>query len=143
MDYSAYEKAITGRMTYFIIIGAVVFIVGIICIIYMCRNIRSEKIKFAVLLALACFAVVGSGILTGDVVYSSVYDIKNQAYCTYEGQFRVDTDVETRSGTCTLYLGDGTKLETDAYILSEGDHEGRVVYGLKTKIVLDINTKDK
>ena len=143
MDYSAYEKAITCRMTYFIIIGAVVFIGGIICIIYMCRNIRSEKIKFSILLALACFAVVGSGILTGDVVYSSVYDIKNQAYCTYEGQFRVDTDVETRSGTCTLYLGDGTKLETDAYILSAGEHEGRVVYGLKTKIVLDINTKDK
>ncbi len=142
MDHSAYEKAIEGRMAYFIIIGAVVFIVGIISIIYMCRNMRGEKIYFAVLLTLACFAVVGSAVLVGSVVYSSLYDINNQAFVIYEGQFKVDTDVETRSGTCSLYLEDGTKLETDAYLLSAGIHEGRIVYGLKTKIVLDVETDD-
>lgn len=138
MDYSLYENIITKKLIYYSTLSVIAMIFSIVCLIYLVKKMRDEKALFCFLMILLCFSIVGSVVLGGKTIYSSIYDIKNQAYICYEGEFLIDTDVETRNGTCTTRLGDGTKLETDAYQYLAGTYTGKVIYGEKTKIVLDI-----
>ena len=143
MDYSLYEKVITKRLIYFSIIGCIVVILSICAIIYVVKNMRGQKVLFYILNILSVGALIGSIVLVSVVASSSIHDISKKAYIVWKGEFIVGEDVETRSGTCTLYLPDkhGLKLETDAYLLEPGKYTGQVVYGEKTKIVLDIQAK--
>ena len=138
MDFSVYEGIITKRLIYFCIVDFIALVLSIICIIYLFKKMRDQKVYFWILLFLSCSVIIGSVILTGNVAAASIHDITKQAYIVKEGEFKIDNDVETRSGTCSLILSDGTKLETDAYDFSTGIYVGRVVYGEKTRLVLEI-----
>lgn len=138
MDFSAYEHIITKRLIYFCVFGFIALALSIICIIYLFKTMRNQKVCFWILSFLSCLVIIGSVILTGNVAAASIHDITKQAYITNEGEFEIDNDVDTRSGTCSLILSDGTRLETDAYDFSTGVYVGRVVYGEKTKVVLEV-----
>ena len=139
MDYSLYEMIITKRLIYFLVLGVAVIIIGIFAMIYIRKNMQQDRVIFLILTFLCSAIIIGSITLTSRVAISSIHDIKNQAYIFWYGEFVVERDVETRSGTCTLYLIDkDLKLEVDAYLLEPGNYEGMVVYGEKTEIVLEI-----
>lgn len=140
MNYEVFESIIDRRMSYFVIGGSIVIGLAIICLIYLFKNMRQQKAEFFLLVFLCIGVIIGDCILVGRVIWESNYDTSNCAYVEYTGEFIVDTNIETRSGTCSLYIPnkDGVKLETDAYILDSGTHFGTIVYGEKTKIVLSI-----
>lgn len=138
MDFSAYESIITKRLLYFWIIGFIALILSIISIVYLIRNMRNQKLLFWILMVLSFSVVIGMTILVENITVDSIYDITNQAYRVQEGKFQICNDIETRSGSCSLILPDGTKLETDAYDFEAGFYIGRVVYGEKSKVALDV-----
>ena len=141
MDYLVFEKLIAKRATYILICCLIVAIICICGMIFSLRNIKHDKPMHILLILLCTSAIIGSFVLGSNVLYKSIYDIKNHAYVTYEGDFIVESDIETRSGTCTLYIPykEGIKLETDAHILDPGEYHGKIIYGEKTKIVLSIS----
>lgn len=140
MDYSSFEKIIMKRACCFAIICSVVLIVSLLAICYIFKRIKGDKPMFFALLSLCVLTTVGSCVLGGNVVYSSAHDINNQAYIVYEGVFKVERDLEVVSGTCTMIFHDKekTSLEMDAYVLDPGEYTGKIIYGEKTKIVLDV-----
>lgn len=139
MDYSLFEKIIMKQACCFVIIGAILLIASLFAIYYIFKKMRCDKPMLYTLLSLCVIVIVGDCILCGNVVYSSLYDIKNQAYIVYDGVFSIGKYVED-DWNCSLILNDEkkTKLEIDAYILESGEYTGKVVYGEKTKIVFDI-----
>lgn len=141
MNLQLFEKIILKRAIYFSIVCVIVLIISILALKYIFKNMRQEKGLFYILNILCIVAVVGSLVLGGRTIYSSIYDIKNKAYINYCGNFIVTNDVENRSGTCSLYLPDknGLHLETDAYLIDPGEYHGKIIYGEKTKIVLSIS----
>ena len=138
MDYSNFEKIIIKRTSYFAIGLFFLIIVCIFALIYINKNMIEEKIMRMVLNVLCCILIIGSLVLGSKLVLDSAYDIKNKAYITYIGNFIVDNDVETKNGTCTLYIPDNNelKLEMDAYELDAGEYHGELIYSRKTKVVL-------
>lgn len=147
MSFQLYEKIIMKRAVYFTIVCVIVLIISILALKYILNNMQKEKVLFYILNILCIVAVVGSFVLGGHTIYTSIYDMKNKAYINYCGDFIVANDVENRSGTCSLYLPDknGLHLETDAYLINSGEYTGVVIYGEKTKVVLEvknINTDD-
>ncbi len=145
MDLALYENIIMKRLAYFVTIGILVICLAVFAMIYVIKKMRQQdKALFFALIILCIALIIGSIILIGKVLFESIYDVSNQAYVVWDGEFIVGTDVENRSGTCSLYLPDenGIKLETDAYELKSGKYIGQVIYGEKTKIVLEIKTED-
>ena len=109
MDFSAYESIITKRLLYFWIIGFIALILSIISIVYLIRNMRNQKLLFWILMVLSFSVVIGMTILVENITVDSIYDITNQAYRVQEGKFQICNDIETRSGSCSLILPDGTR----------------------------------
>ena len=144
MNFQLFEKILLKRAIYFSIICVIILIISILALKYIFKNMQQEKVLFYILNILCIIAAVGSLVLGGRTIYSSIYDIKNKAYINYCGNFIISNDVENRSGTCSLYLPDknGLHLETDAYLIDSGEYVGVIIYGEKTKVVLDVETNN-
>ena len=78
--------------------------------------------------------LIGSIILSVNTVSKCSYDVKHHAYIVWEGDFVVCQD---GPGKSRWYLPDeeGIKLEGDD--LSDGKYTGQIIYGEKSKVVLD------
>ena len=145
MDFSLYEKIIFKQTLSSLIIGLVVLILAVFSLIYIFKNMRDEKLYFCLLCILCIIAIVGTIVLGGHTIYAAVYDVKNQAYVSYQGNFIFDDDIDSRNGVCSLYIPDksGLLLETEAYLLEAGKYTGEVVYGEKTKVTLRITIEER
>ena len=141
MDCSPYNKALTSSLVTWLAIGLVVLISACICVIYIVKNRKDDDIKlvFPFLLFLLIGVIVGTIILVGNTTTKVAYDLKNCAYIVVEGDFSVINDEKTSSRSCSLILKNGTRLETTIYTLSPGDYTGRIVYGEKTRRVLEVS----
>ncbi len=143
MDYSAYDQILTQQLVVYVIVSGLLLIVGLGCIIYIVKNRSDMKTyEFVLLLVLICGSVIGAVIWGGNSATDIAYDIKNQAYIVSEGAFTVIEDEATPSKRLSLILSDGTRFEIDRYIYNTGEYTGRVVYGEKTRCVLDVQLMD-
>lgn len=139
LRYEIYEKMIMKRLIGLGLIDILGIVVGIICIIYFLKEMRREKkLEYYILFFLGILLSIGSGILLFDLTYVSLYDIRNKAYIVWEGDFVVGEGQS--SGMCDLYISDesGIELGMESSWLDSGSYTGRVVYGQKTKEVLEI-----
>lgn len=143
VEYSLFEKIIIKRSIFFVIGCLIVLIVATLAMRYMFKNMRGERVLFYVLVVLCSVAIIFSVVLSSNILYNSIYDIKNKAYIVYNGEFQFGNTVENYSGSGFLYIPNenGIKLETDAYALEPGNYNGKIVYGEKTRVVLKIETE--
>ena len=149
MDFSVYEAQLTRRMLLYgilclILVGACVVV--ILWNYHMSTGKRFNKLealetrltRWMIYIVGIC-GIVGSIVLGARITWECSYDIKNKAYTVWEGDITVRRDGPTKSW---WYIPDecGVKLEGDG--LDEGKYTGKVIYGEKTKLVLDYTTED-
>ena len=146
MDFIAYETQLTRRVVLYGAFSALLAIMFIVCLFYVAhspyfkadsdnpRDNRETKVTKWTLYILGLGGVVGCLVLGISTAWKCTYDINNQAYIVWQGDFSVYQDGPTKS---RWYLPDdnGIKLEGDG--LEEGQYTGRIVYSEKAKIVLD------
>lgn len=79
-------------------------------------------------------------IYTIKYVCDTFYDISNQAYVIYEGEFVVDSSIE---GYITIFDGEKkTVLVNNKTELPSGTHKGTIIYAKKTEIILEVHTEN-
>lgn len=143
LDYLAYEKIIMNQLYGLWILSSICLLASVICIIYCVFKIRNEKEVLWFIIGIVCLGVfIGNIILIRNATNAALYDIENKAYIVWEGDFVVDS--YKSSGNSILCIPDekGIKLEMDAYTLRGGKYSGKVIYGEKTKYVLEIQVDE-
>lgn len=147
MNYSAYEQELTRLMiVYAVEFGALVIALALIFWRRTRKIWKSEetgaqnqkqKMRFGDYL---CLILMVSSLMLGlNTIWKYQHDIQNQAYIAWEGTFTV----EDGGRVSYWYLPDksGVELQGDT-ALPEGRYNGTVIYGEKTKIVLDYFAND-
>lgn len=146
MDVSLYEDALFRRMMFwagFCILLGLAFTVGIwwnYCSSTDAHHETSSKdaweTKFLHYLTyvLCVGGLIGSIALSINTISKCSYDIKHQAYIIWEGDFIVCQD---GPGKSRWYLPDEDGIKLEGNDLSEGEYNGRIIYGARSKVVLD------
>ena len=133
MDYSVYDGILRRDLGLWITVGILLFISACICFAYLLikrsdfRSSKEGRWELAILLFLAMAVAVGTPIVFLSEVTDSLWDLKNQAYIEYEGEFSVVYDEKTPSRQASLLLPDGNRFNT-SHTYEAGVYEGRVVY---------------
>ena len=133
-NFAAYDKVLTHSCM--IIVGICILVIAIISIAYpfIKRQYKTNEQKFVTLICV--LFVLGAVIIGGYTTYKTMSDIQNQSYIVYSGSFISDKD-----GTGKVYIVDSSgkkmTLSVASYTIPYGTHDGKIVYGKKTKIVVD------
>ncbi|MBR3893624.1 MAG: hypothetical protein IKJ35_00595 [Clostridia bacterium] len=141
MDYSQYEEIINRKATVFLVIIALLFIVCAVLIWMIIREFKEPKTKDAriadrIWLVLSSVIACLSVVFFMATVYARNYDIRNQAYLTYEGKIEI---VNKKSGANVFIFNDKRKmLDAVRCDVEDGIYTGRVIYSQKTKIAFEI-----
>ena len=143
-DFSQYEAIILKRATVFVVICVMLFIVccvGIVLVKKWAKDSqeRDDKISYRILLVIClAFAVLSAGLVVGTI-HAANYDIQNQAYVVYEGEFEV---VNTKSGANVFItprkIIQLEWLEWGGCYVEDGFYNGKVLYSEKTRIVFEV-----
>lgn len=148
MDYAAYEEILTDQMMGVgVVIGLIVFIL-VLVLFFRIRYIYKKNKKTArwnlkrkLRLSDYCCIVLMCFSLFLGVKYISEYnyDVQNQAYIVWNGDFVI----EHYGKSSFLYIPDedGLRLE-GGRSLFDGEYTGQVIYGEKSKIVLEIHVDE-
>jgi hypothetical protein len=121
--------------------GVLLLTISIFGLIYLLKN-RDDKAFLVIGLILIIGVIVGTIILVGNTVSDAIYDVKKHAYIMVEGEFEVVDDEKTPSRACSIILPDGTRLDTNVYVMEDGKYSGYVVYAEKTKKVLHVEVSN-
>lgn len=129
MDYAQYDTILLQRMLVF---GVVSLALSGIWFAFVIKD-RKQRMTihklFCIVMCLVCF-------LFGAIeVYKHNYDMQNDAYLVWEGEYTIDNHGGT---TCFVYLPDkdGIKLEAENLGI-DGTYYGKVIYSEKSKIALE------
>ena len=145
-EYTAYLE----EQSHFFIICCVIFLILFIILAILIftgkiRGSEDNKDKILSILVSFCFFSVLWGIL-GNNIYKIEYDIRNQAYHIYEGEFIYEHSYHGTKGGhqySIIIFDDGKEKElcTEYIEIDYGTHSGKLVYSEKSEYLLeyDIN----
>lgn len=143
MNFSVYEAQLNKRI---LLYGILCLIVVVVCLFVVLSNYhtstgkRADKTTFEeqftnwFIYILGIGGIIVSMVLGSTIIWECSYDINNEAYIAWEGDITVCRDGPSKS---RWYIPneDGIKLEGSG--LDEGKYTGKIIYGEKSKIVLD------
>ena len=141
-DFSQYEAVIKRNSTVTIVLCAVLLLISCIGIFLIKKyakdaETKDDRICNRIFLVLAIACVIMSVVFIVNTVYATNYDIKNQAYLVYEGEFEI---VRTKSGA-NVFLAPKNMfkwLEWSNSYVEDGIYNGKIIYSEKTKIVFQL-----
>ena len=146
MENALYDEFLMKRIVSFSTIVILLIVIGVVCIVYAFKNMRSEKSEFFTMIILCAAVVVVSLVLTGTIVVPTVCDIKDQSYSTYSGVFVLDASSYGRKSSEYKLLLDAEELRVDvkksmareSNVAAPGNYTGMIVYAEKSKYVVAI-----
>ena len=147
MDYSRYDEIVRHKTNVFLVLLAMLFVVcvvGIVLAIVWLKNpidrSKDERISDRIMLIVLSIAILLPLVMFPLTVHARQYDIQNQAYLTYEGEFEV-VQVKGNSSNVFIYNEKGRKIQLtkNSCNLEEGIYMGSVVYSQKTKIAFELD----
>ena len=133
MDYSVYDKILIRSVIGVCIICIILCIVSVIGIIYAVRKLDKKDVIIC-LIGLS-IAIVGTLVFSVIKIPQYVYDIKNNAYITYTGEYNIVSN--GRSDILVYIENNSIRLESNAG-LDEGKYIGTIIYSERSKIAFDI-----
>jgi amino acid transporter len=141
-DFSQYEAVIKRNSTVTIVVFAMLLLISCIGIFLIKKyakdaETKDDRISDRIILVLAIACAIMSVVFIVNTAYATNYDIKNQAYIVYEGEFEI---VRTKSGA-NVFLAPKNMfkwLEWANPYGEDGIHSGKIVYSEKTKIVFQL-----
>ena len=134
MSHSIYDKVLLKYIFSFSIIAFILFIIAIVCVIYTFRHLDKEA-KIVISILLSVFLIVVSYFCFKNFP-KYIYDIKNNTYITYTGDFTVSNKY-TKGSAVFVYIDNYTQLESYSGI-SPGNYTGTVIYAKSSAIVLEV-----
>ena len=150
MDYSRYDEIVRREANVFLVLLVLFFavcVVGIVLSIVWLRDSdnrsKDERISDRIMLIVFSIAVLMPLVLFPLTIHAKQYDIQNQAYLTYEGEFEV---VRKKAGANVfIYNEKGRKIQLDknSCNLEGGIYIGSVVYSQKTKIAFKLDAHER
>lgn len=150
MDYTRYDEIVSRHTTVFLVLLGMLFVVcavGIVLAIVWLRDSdhrsKDERISDRILLIVFSIAILMPLVLFPLTIHAKQYDIQNQAYLTYEGEFEV---VRVKAGAnIFIYNEKGRKIQLDknSCNLEEGTYMGSVVYSQKTRIAFELDVYER
>ncbi len=132
-SFEAYDAILTRHCWTMVWIGlfAIAAIVAIYFWIRKTIDNKKERTEFAIILGVLLLGVL---IFETYTICTTVHDVQKDAYVAYEGMYETAKDAK-------VYITDANgkrkTLSDYLYPISEGTKRGRIVYGEKTKIVVD------
>lgn len=135
-SFEAYDTILTRHCWTMVLIGLVA-IAAIIAIYFWIRKTidnKKERTEFAIILGVLLLGVL---VYETYTICTTVQDIQNNSYVVYEGTYETGKDSHVY---ITDTSGKRKTLDDSFYSLPEGTHRGRIVYGEKTKIVVDFQS---
>lgn len=129
-DFEAYAGILTRSCWIMVIICLLIIVAAAIIYPFAKRQFEKSKHK---MIALVCGVfILGATILGAHTIYTTVSDISNQNYVVYTGTFTCENQ------KLHIVSEDGEKktLSVAAYTIPNGTHEGIVIYGKSTEIVV-------
>ncbi|MBP3691742.1 MAG: hypothetical protein J6I80_00695 [Clostridia bacterium] len=134
MNYSIYDKVLLKYMLTFSIIAFICLTIAIVGVIFAFRYLDKEaKIVMTILLSIVLIIVF---YFCFGKFPKYIYDIKNDAYITYTGDFEV-SDKYTKGSAVFVYIDNNTQLESYSGILP-GNYTGTVIYAERSAIAFDV-----
>lgn len=150
MDYSRYDEIVRREANVFLVLLVMFFavcVVGIVLSIVWLRDSdnrsKDERISDRIMLIVFSIAILMPLVLFPLTIHAKQYDIQNQAYLTYEGEFEV---VRVKAGANVfIYNEKGRRIQLDknSCNLEEGTYMGSVVYSQKTKIAFKLDAYER
>lgn len=150
MDYTRYDEIVSRHTTVFLVLLGMLFVVcavGIVLAIVWLRNSdhrsKDERISDRIMLIVFSISILMPLVLFPLTIHAKQYDIQNQAYLTYEGEFEV---VRVKAGAnIFIYNEKGRKIQLDknSCNLEEGTYVGSVVYSQKTRIAFELDVYER
>lgn len=150
MDYTRYDEIVSRHTTVFLVLLGMLFVVcavGIVLAIVWLRNSdhrsKDERISDRIMLIVFSISILMPLVLFPLTIHAKQYDIQNQAYLTYEGEFEV---VRVKAGAnIFIYNEKGRKIQLDknSCNLEEGTYMGSVVYSQKTRIAFELDVYER
>ena len=138
MNHSLYDKVLLKYMLTFSVIAFVFLMIAIVGAVIAFRYLDKEA-KIVMSIMLSIFLIVVSFFCFRNFP-KYIYDIKNNAYITYTGDFKVENKY-TKGSAVFVYIDNDTQLESYSG-LPAGNYTGTVVYSERSAIALEIiNTK--
>ncbi len=136
MNYAIYDKILLKYVVTYSIVALVFLILAIIGVILAFRYLDKEaKIVMSIMLSVI-LVVVSFFCFKNFPKY--IYDIKNNAYITYTGNFEVSNKY-TKGSAVFVRIDNGTQLESYSGILP-GSYTGTVIYSERSAIAFDVKT---
>lgn len=143
MDYTQYEEVLTHHMLVFGIDFAVIACILVITLFVRTKDLwqrkkdsseSTEKRKLQFRDYACVLLLFVSVFLCAKHIWKCNYDIQNKAYIVWSGEFTV-----INSGrSCYIYLPNENGVQVEVFDMYEdGVYNGTVVYGEKTKVVVD------
>lgn len=134
MTFSAYDKVLLKYMFTFSIIAFILLIIVIVCVIFTFRHLDAEaKILMSVLLSIILIIIF---YFCFKNFPKYIYDIKNDAYITYTGDFEISNEY-TKGSAVFIHIDNNTQLESYSG-MSPGNYTGTVIYAEHSAIAFDI-----
>jgi len=144
-DFSQYDAVIQRRATVFVVLLVALLAFCCFGIVFIKKSskdsqARADKISDRVILFTGIVLAILSVMLMIGTVYASNYDIKNQAYLVYEGEFEI---VNTKSGANVFItprkIIQLEWLEWGNCDVDDGFYNGKILYSEKTRIVFEVD----
>ena len=144
-NYEQYEAVLKNRAILYVVF-VIITLIGIGLLIYFFNSKKEffwknmKKIEIVCINVFAAIVVSLVSIYTIKYVCDTFYDISNQAYVIYEGEFVIDSSIE---GYITIFDGEKkTVLVNNKTELPSGTHNGTIIYAKKTEIILEVHTEN-
>lgn len=139
MNHSIYDKILLKYMFTFSIIAFILSIIAIICVVYTFRHLDKEA-KIVMSIMLSIFLIVVFCFCFKNFP-NYIYDIRNDAYITYTGDFTISNKY-TKGSAIFVYIDNNTQLESYSG-MSPGKYTGKVIYSERSAIAFDIEIIEK
>ena len=131
--FAVYKDILFYKIRGNIIVFVLVFIGCVILFPVIHKVFYDEKLKKNIIISCIIGLMAGILVLISIQLYQLQYDVKNDAYITYEGEFQAKEKYN-------IYIYENGKRKTLSIGQNEftdGTHTGKIIYGEKTKIVVD------
>lgn len=129
-DFEAYAGILTKSCCIMVIICMLIVVISVI--IYPFAKKQFEKSKHKMIAIVCSIFILGATIIGAHTIYTTVSDISNQNYVVYTGTFTY----ENRKLHIVSEDGKKKTLSVAAYTIPDGTHEGIVIFGENTEIVV-------
>ena len=152
-DFSIYDQKLWQNMWVAVVACAVVVTILTVVLIKEWvglkkpagKSDRKEKIIWAVTTPILILFMIVLIVQAADTVYCTNYDVRNQAYILYRGEYKVSY---TWDGTkCLTFTEEGVTRRfvlhnernefTDVWTIPAGTYSGEILYSDKTELIWD------